>query len=820
MLIAALLLTSAAAAQIINQRGSSLVSGGGGGTGAPVALIKQTALSQGSSFTVIGKSSLGFDHAMQVLYRYVAGPYSQESDIGLTHTSWFADNDGDPLLSSVLVEDVPIYQGDSLYVRVEVAAADPDTAVALDVVERGYLIDHGVTPSLIATMTKDSDEDGTGFTLAASGTLPVDHSIDLQYRYVPGIVGLDAGQDTTALVTMRYFASNDSTVNAVTAYVDSIGLCHGDSLYVRTTSAFAADSTTAIDAYEAGYLIDNDILTWMWRLDDSPAVAAADSLWAFADSADAAAVGVTYDRVFTDTDGSSIKYGSVYNTAAYFDSIYPNYYLTNHSEYTYNPADTLAASMRLHFIWFDMSELPADCQIESAYLITPAGAAGIANTDASMTQYPAPYGISARLDTISTDLRMLDYTNVRADPSRMNVTYKRPRGGVAGPWTPSFAKRRDWNDFGPRASNTIVTSRTAGQTFRLNLTDAVQQFIDSGRARNGPFVYTLAGASGNNILSVGREFDTNPQFVVRFKETKTRQSPWGNSKIPFVFAFDDAHDEQATFCAALGAAGYPYSLVISGNYAGDGAERLGIDNIMSLYTAGSDIVLHSLTHPDLGGLTDGQIKNQLYRSWWATTLSDATMDSTAVEWQDFAWPVAGGDTYGVSAVKQMIRMGYRSARSAAHNDAWDADVGTFQPYSWSEPFNKYTGATNFAGSRFNKADPDSCRDLLRDYIDEIYSFTGKGAIVGYYHTTDDLAFVQLATLLSVLPEFHDTVQVMSFEDMMTLRLQDADLIDPGTATFRGNNWRRTALATSAAHWATIADSLSATWPDSVWVEGK
>ncbi|HBD20376.1 MAG TPA: hypothetical protein DC063_10050 [Arenimonas sp.] len=109
--------------------------------------------------------------------------------------------------------------------------------------------------------------------------------------------------------------------------------------------------------------------------------------------------------------------------------------------------------------------------------------------------------------------------------------------------------------------------------------------------------------------------------------------------------------------------------------------------------------------------------------------------------------------------------------------------------------------------------------MLRDYIDEIYSFTGKGALVAYYHNTGDLSIAEMATLLSVLPEFHESIQVMSFEDMMSLRLSGAALIDPGTATFAGNNWRRTALATSAANWDSLSTS-GETWADSVWVGPK
>lgn len=157
VLIAALLVTVGAAAQVIND-GGGFVSGGGGGAGGLVAMIKQTTGYEGSTFAVVGKSTLDFSHRMSVQYRYKPAAYAVhlgQAAVNLTYTDYFADA-GTSHNRSKLITTRGLYDGDSLYVRVVVTALD--SSVVLNTLERGYLIDHDV-----ATLAMGNRSGGTLF---------------------------------------------------------------------------------------------------------------------------------------------------------------------------------------------------------------------------------------------------------------------------------------------------------------------------------------------------------------------------------------------------------------------------------------------------------------------------------------------------------------------------------------------------------------------------------------------------------------------------------------------------------------------------------
>lgn len=109
---------------------------------------------------------------------------------------------------------------------------------------------------LTGGMIEDGD-DGNTFTLTANSKLPFAHYINLQYRYVPGYLGVYAGQDTGTLVTAKYFAQSGDAENVYSKEIVALGLYHGDSLYVHIDRTALDDSTVVLDTYEIGYLIDH-----------------------------------------------------------------------------------------------------------------------------------------------------------------------------------------------------------------------------------------------------------------------------------------------------------------------------------------------------------------------------------------------------------------------------------------------------------------------------------------------------------------------------------------------------------------------------------
>lgn len=164
IIFAALMALIAAATQAKDDQPDIRVARVGGSSG-PVALIKQTEQREGSAFTVVGKSTLDFSHRLAVQYRYVAGAYALhlgQSDVALTYTDYFADA-GTSHNESKLIATPGLYDGDSLYVRVVVAALD--SSVVLDTLERGYLIDHD-----IVTLAMGNRSGGTLFN--PSGLIP------------------------------------------------------------------------------------------------------------------------------------------------------------------------------------------------------------------------------------------------------------------------------------------------------------------------------------------------------------------------------------------------------------------------------------------------------------------------------------------------------------------------------------------------------------------------------------------------------------------------------------------------------------------------
>lgn len=122
------------------------LAGGGGDTGLRmVASMTEVTGYEGTSFVARSSASgLSFDTMVSGSYRYVAGVYGEyagQTDIAYTKFDVFLGAEGSHDVSKTI--SVPgLFDGDSLYVRTIVAAAD-DSTVIIDQKTVGYLIDHG-----------------------------------------------------------------------------------------------------------------------------------------------------------------------------------------------------------------------------------------------------------------------------------------------------------------------------------------------------------------------------------------------------------------------------------------------------------------------------------------------------------------------------------------------------------------------------------------------------------------------------------------------------------------------------------------------------
>lgn len=489
-----------------------------------------------------------------------------------------------------------------------------------------------------------------------------------------------------------------------------------------------------------GSSVPVDTLTYVWRSSTSIPAAAADSGWGYTAG--------EMDTVFTDSDGTFMRYGAVRKSVP--DTLYWNalgLYSSTRVE------DDAPIAGIVSFLWYDLSKLPADVKIESAHIV----ASGI---DYGNITVGAGGYIAARLDTVAADLAMLDSSSPRADPRYFNMSYNRIDEDANTLWVPDLDDRDDWHDFGPRSdtvwTDTVVggsgTSQDAG-LFRLEVTSAVQSFVDSGREMNGPFV--VYGVNTGVAVTYSAGADANydngqPYLIVEFS-TRRGTVEWGPSRVPLNVHFDDAVAAVEPHIAKLDSAGGKASLAIHAlgvSTGGGGASRWNAAEINALLAQGHKLVYHSNFHGDPSdySLIGHADCDSLSYDINPDHPTDGLHDKLGIAWQSprtFAWP-----THKLSAalVDSLLEYGFIGARggpdgTASAGNAWSCngvDAGEASSLlRWGADSNLY--AVSIIGSIEdvvgNAAATPTAAEVKEGFDDLLdIAATNKAPMIFYVHT--------------------------------------------------------------------------------------
>jgi hypothetical protein len=569
----------------------------------------------------------------------------------------------------------------------------------------------------------------------------------------------------------------------------------------------------------------SDTMTYMWRSSIMHCIAAEDSGWAYPDSGTAAEAGATYDKTFVDSDGSFMRYGTIHRdkpTTLHTDVL--GLMSGAHHEYT---ATAWPENLdQISFLKFDLSRLPDECEIVDAYLV------------ASVLRYggigcASGYYATVRLDTVMADLAMFEAQSATSDPRELNMSWIYSDIANVTEWSPPMDERLQWCRFGMR-SRTKISPRISGdatptRAVRFDVKDQVQWFVDSGREANGAFVLygtdlrmhgiSCDGAAGGYGFRNGC-----PQLVVEFVTPGRPERPWGGLLVPVVITMDDGQYSHPDFKETIvdghgpgidlfgdpymaSTGGACYSEVLPYNYwCTLGEDQCGTraycGDFQDMYCLPDvDWVLHTNTHVGLGAhlgvLND--IYNDLERSWVLEAFG-GEVDTASVEWRDFAWPIATPTSYSLRGIGALVDMGYRSARLAGGNIefsenqyayAWNDSIGIMSYLSWENLVNMYGIKADMAVSLFGSTYPgmksdEALKSQFLKHLDYCYSTHGKSAAIYFWHsyladTSDGYSYGptkhQLAYLKSIIDGM-DGVELRTFEDVVSMRLDNSQLLTP------------------------------------------
>lgn len=242
-----------------------------GGTNGLVALLKQTENTDGTTFTIVGKSTLPFAHLMGVQYRHlpgVAGEAAGFTDLALAFTDYF-DGSSTTHNASKLITARQLNHGDSLYVKVTITAADDSTAI-LDTLERGYLIQHPVWQGdkafCIVALADDGYASNLGWATAAD-------SMGFTYTMAPSTAptyGIGSANFLTfeqvntlysnGVIEIGYTGDRHptngimGTTHTNVAYTDTLGTYLDPALLEDVLGIDVAPKSWSVDAYGWNYL--------------------------------------------------------------------------------------------------------------------------------------------------------------------------------------------------------------------------------------------------------------------------------------------------------------------------------------------------------------------------------------------------------------------------------------------------------------------------------------------------------------------------------------------------------------------------------------
>ncbi len=268
----AYLVAAAAAALVLGGWGTyrpATYGGGSGGTGTTLSgAIVETGAVDGTSFTVVGKSKLPFDHLMAVQYRHlpgVAGEAAGFSDLALTFTDYFAGSSASHSASK-LIAARELHTGDSLYVHVTITTAGDSTEILYEM-ERGYLIEHPVWKDGKTFCLMLSADDGHPSNLGWSAAA---ESMGFTYTLSPSLEDSSDGIGAPGMMTSADLATVASRGVEV-AYTGNHHRPFGVASFTRaagvTAKIAAYYDQTAIEAISGDLVLSQaiDLHYFSWR---------------------------------------------------------------------------------------------------------------------------------------------------------------------------------------------------------------------------------------------------------------------------------------------------------------------------------------------------------------------------------------------------------------------------------------------------------------------------------------------------------------------------------------------------------------------------
>jgi hypothetical protein len=444
-------------------------------------------------------------------------------------------------------------------------------------------------------------------------------------------------------------------------------------------------------------------------------------------------------------------------------------------------------------LWFSLDGVEQGDRIEDAYLCFNMGRWSATAPLAASNEY-----IAARGDTVSTDaLAITSNASGLSAPSRMGISDGYIVVENSTPWPLSLrpTDRDDLHDFGPRSDSlwraadaqevgNNDTNMTEGEPIRLDVTDIMQQVVDSGNAGSGVFFYPyyIRGSGGGASLQINA--GDNGAYVspaggnpcLTFKRiTRRGVRPWGGVEVPVILTFDDNHAEQKFWVASMDSAGHESTIMNVADF-----NTTWLDSILGVNPDALYLVNHSKTHTSTGSLSGGALDNELTRTHMLSKLSNLSASDTAGI-VDFAWP--GGvqrPLFSVEAMRRMVDFGYRASRATLISDG---PVGPSSPFAWDDYVNVFMIEAPVASAIFedggSPASESYMREKLLAYADDCRN-NGKSAMVLYMHDYDDgVTGAALESFLGIVDDY-DFLQIMDYDAALTMRLGGATYVEPDT----------------------------------------
>lgn len=567
-------------------------------------------------------------------------------------------------------------------------------------------------------------------------------------------------QDTTGLAVNDHRLEGDSSWNVEV----------GDDVHLVANLYTAADVFIETVYVPTKATFTGDHRTWIWCAHDLPADAVAEG-WIFG-----AADTSQYHRVINAvTDGGGIRYCFLERNdprGINFDGELGQAAGRQEDDATSWPTGTMLTG--IHYT----IDIPKYSKVDEAFLIltTPNG------TGQAMDINGGDY-ISARMDT-----------TYEAWASAAGYGGDDLLAAVGWEDIPHLEAMDDWHDLGPRggASNTSDVAY-GGQSVKIDVTDAVQQYLDRGAAGvNGGFwpYASRASADGDCInFSLGPNGDHGtPVLVVKWRHGVYNDPPWGRPGLPFVITMDDSYIAHLNMWDLIREAGGTYTEMVCYAFtpAGDNGHHdvshyTGA-HLHDLLEAGVDFCMHTDNH-SMASENSGWEQNAdwIRRDWLDEVFTvDAPIDVDDVQWADFAWTAGGGPPFhDAEAMDVMIGEGYRSARSyITPGSAADA-MGPASYLSWTEYSNLFVLgrlAWDDVGDTYKEHE---YLDGMGDVVDDYYTNHGAAAIIVMLHSWETFggwSESRFPTVTGVVAQL-DCVWFANLEDVVTMRLEAGGLAD-------------------------------------------